>query len=87
MWRTPLNSTVLVATTHRRLERASDRTSFRVVAYIINKLRVRINRKRIYNVRDPLGMGDREICRENIIATRTEIASKFKRNILKDHSP
>ena len=33
------------------------------------------------------GSKKREIGRENIVATRTEIVSKFKRNILKDHSP
>ena len=87
MWRRPLNSTVLVAATHKRLGRASDGTSIRVVAYIINKWRARISQKRIYNVRDPLGMGHREIYRENIIAIRIEIVSKFKGNILKDHSP
>ena len=38
-------------------------------------------------MRDPLGMGDRKICRENTVATRTQIVSKFKRNLLKDHSP
>ena len=33
------------------------------------------------------GSKKREIGRENIVATRTEIVSKFKRNIFKDHSP
>ena len=54
MWRKPLNSAVLVAATHRRLERAFDKTSTQVVAYIINKLRAKISRKQLYNVRDPL---------------------------------
>ena len=38
-------------------------------------------------MRDLPGRKDREICGENTVATRTEIVSKFKRNILKDHSP
>ena len=54
---------------------------------VINKWRARINLKRIYNVRDPPEKKDWKICWENIVVTRTEIVSKFKRNILKDHYP
>ena len=41
----------------------------------------------LYNVRDPPGRRDQKICRENTVATRIEIASQFKRNIHKEHSP
>ena len=82
MWRRPLNSTVLVAVTHRRLGKASDETSTKVVARIINKLRAKINQKRLYNERVPSRTVIQEkIERENTVATRTEIVSKFKRNI------
>ena len=82
MWRRPLNSIVLVAVTHRRLGKASDGTSTKVVARIINKLRVKINQKRLYNERVPSRTVIQEkIERENTVATRTEIVSKFKRNI------
>ena len=82
MWIRPLNSTVLVAATHRRLGRASDGTSTKVVARIINKLRAKINQKRLYNERVPSRTVIQEkIERENTVATRTEIVSKFKRNI------
>ena len=37
-------------------------------------------------MRDSPGRLDGEICWENIVATITEIVSKFKRNILKNHS-
>ena len=57
MWRRPLNNAVLVAATHKRLGRASDGTSIQVVAYMINKLRAKISQKRLYNVRDPPGIG------------------------------
>ena len=87
MWRSPLNNVALAAATHKRLGRASDGTSIRVMACIINKWRARINQKRIYNVRYPPGIGIGEIYRENTVTTRTKIVSKFKRNILKDHSP
>ena len=82
-----MNSAALVATTHKRLERASDGTSTQVVTCIINKWRARISEMSLYNVRDPSGIGDWEICRKNAVATRTEIVSKSKRNIFKDHSP
>jgi len=78
----------LVAITHKRLGRAFDGTNTQVVACIINKWRAKINQRRLYNERDPPGTGiHEEIGRENIVATRTEIVSKFKRNIFKDHSP
>ena len=82
MWRRPLNSIVLVAVTHRRLGKASDGASAKVVARIINKLRAKINQKRLYNERVPSRTVIQEkIERENTVATRTEIVSKFKRNI------
>ena len=88
MWRKPLNSAVLIVATHRRLGRVFDGISIQVVACIINKLREKISQRRLYNERDPLGTGiHEEIGRENIVAIRTEIVSKFKKNIFKDHSP
>ena len=82
MWKRPLNSIVLVAVTHRRQGKASDGTSTKVVARIINKLRAKINQKRLYNERVPSRTVIQEkIERENTVATRTEIVSKFKRNI------
>jgi len=52
-----MKSAVLVAATHKRLRRASDGISTRVMAYIINKWRAKISQRRLYNVRDPLGTG------------------------------
>ena len=83
MWRRPLNSAILVAATHRRLKWMSDGTSTGVVACIINKWMVKISQKRLYNVRDPPGMGGRSS--ENLKSTvtqRTEIVIKSKKNIL-----
>ena len=88
MWRKPLNNAVLVAVTHIRLERVFDRTNTQVVACIINKWRAKISQMRLYNERDPPGTGiHEEIGKENTVAIRIEIASKFKKNIFKDHSP
>ena len=90
MWRRLLNNAVLVATTHRRLGRMSDGTSTRVVACKINKWRDKISQKKLYNVRDPPGMGGEvhlRICRKNTIAQRIEIVIKSKKNIFKNYSP
>ena len=83
MWRRPLNSVVLVDVTHRKLGRAFGGTSTLVVACIINKWRAKISQKRLYNVRDPPGMGGGSS--ENLKSTvtqRTEIVIKSKKNIL-----
>ena len=54
----PLNSIALVAVTHRKWRKAADRTSTQVATCMINKWRAKINRKEVYNVRNPPGMGD-----------------------------
>ena len=53
MRKKPLNNTVLVAATHRRLGKTADRTSTQVVTCMINRWRAKINWKGIYNVRNP----------------------------------
>jgi len=58
MWRRPLNSAILAIQTHRRLEKVSDGTSTRVGAWMINKWRIKIMKRGIYNARDPWGRGD-----------------------------
>ena len=53
MLRRPLNSTVLTTTTHRKLERVSDGTDTQVKAQMINKCRIKMAQRKLYNVRDP----------------------------------
>ena len=53
MWRRPLNSVALVAPTHREPMRVFDGTSTQVVAWMIDKWRVKTIQREIYNVRDP----------------------------------
>ena len=53
MWRKLLNSAVLATITHKRPERVSDGSSTQVVALMINKCRIKIIKKELYNVRDP----------------------------------
>ena len=53
-----MNSAALVTATHRRFEKAADGTSTREVTCMINKWRVGIKKKGIYNVRSPPREGD-----------------------------
>ena len=49
----------MVATTHGGFGKVADGTSTRVMAYMINRWRVKIDWKRVYNRRDPSRMRDR----------------------------
>ena len=53
MLRKPLNSAALATTTHRKLERVFDGIGTQVRAQMINKCRIKMVRKELYNVRDP----------------------------------
>jgi len=53
MWRRPLNSAVLSTTTHKKPKRVSDGTDTQVKAQMINKCRMKIVQREIYNVKDP----------------------------------
>ena len=55
-----LEQYTLVAATHRKLEKAANGTSTQVVSCMINKWRTNINGKEVYNVGNPLGMGDKK---------------------------
>ena len=60
MMKGPLNSMSLVAATHKGFRKVTDGMSTRVMACTINRWRVRIDWKEVYNGRDPPRMGDRE---------------------------
>ena len=49
----------MVAATHRGFGKVADGTSTQVVTCMINRWRVKIDWKEVYNVRDPPRMGDR----------------------------
>ena len=57
MRKEPLNSAALVAATHRGFGKVADGTSTRVMTCTINRWRVKIDWKEVYNVRDPPRMG------------------------------
>ena len=60
MRKLPLNSITLVVATHSKLKKAADGTSTQVANCMINKWKAKINGNEVYNVRNPLGMGDRK---------------------------
>ena len=53
MWRRPLNSAALATTTHRKSEKVSNGTDTQVRAQMINKCRIEMVQRELYNVRDP----------------------------------
>ena len=53
MWRRPLNSATLATTTHRKPKKVSDGTGAQVKAQMINKCRMEMILRELYNVRDP----------------------------------
>ena len=72
-----MNSTTLVAATHRKLEKAANETSTQVVTCMINKWRAKINEKEVYNIRNPLGKGDRKIDLGKMVAVSTILESSY----------
>ena len=52
MWRKPLNSAALTTTTHRKLKRVSDMTDTQGRSQMINKCKVKVVQRELYNVRD-----------------------------------
>ena len=52
MWRKPLNSAVLATTTHKKPKSVSDMTDTQVRSQMINKYKVKMVQKELYNVRD-----------------------------------
>ena len=53
MWKKPLNSAVLATTTHKKPEKVSDGTGTQVKARMINKCRMKMIQRELYNRRDP----------------------------------
>ena len=78
MWRRPLNSAILTTITHRKSERVSDGTSTQVVAQMINKCRIKIVQKELYNVRDPPRIGDRKNHRRKYFSNLDCICNCFQ---------
>ena len=52
IWRRPLNSVALVTATHRRPKRVFDEIDTQVRAQMINKCRIRMVQRELYNVRN-----------------------------------
>ena len=59
MWRRHLNSEALVTTTHKEPENVVDRIDTSVKSQMNDKCRVKMIRKELYNVKNPLCRGGR----------------------------
>jgi len=59
-----LNSIVLATATHRKLKWVSDETSTKVRAQMINKCRIKMTQRGLYNRRDPPSKGEEKKERE-----------------------
>ena len=71
----PSNSVTLFAATHSKWRKASDGTCTQVATCIINKWTAKINKRRIYNLKCPLGeRGDRKR-RKTVAVLRTPESS------------
>ena len=53
MWRRPLNNAVLTNATHRKPKRAFDGTGTQIRVQMINKSKIKMVQRGLYNVRDP----------------------------------
>ena len=78
MWKRPLNSVVLATTTCRKPKRVSDGTDTRVGAQMINKCRIKIVQKKLYNVRDPPRIGDWKNHRRKHCSNQDSICNCFQ---------
>ena len=58
MWRRHLNSEVLATTTHRKPREVSNGTGTQVISQTIDKCRVKMIQRKLYNVKDPLWKKD-----------------------------
>ena len=60
--RRPLNSAILDTTTHKKPERVSNGISTQIRTQMINKCRIKMVQRELYNVKDPPeeGIGKRE---------------------------
>ena len=54
MWRRHLNNETLVTTTHRKSRKVSDGTDTQVKSQIIDKCRVKMIQRKLYNVKNSL---------------------------------
>ena len=64
----PLNIVVQATATHKKSEMVSDGTNTQVVVQMINKCRIKIVQKELYNVRDPPWIRDRKKREESTVA-------------------
>ena len=73
MWRRHLNSEALTTTTHRKPREVSDGTSTQVISQTIDKCKVKMIQKELYNVKNPLWKRIEKILEKRITSLFTII--------------
>ena len=68
-----LNSATLTIPTHKRPEGVSGGINTQVVVWMINKCRIRIVQRKLYNTRNPPWRGDQKFVRETKNSTDTNV--------------
>ena len=68
MWRRHLNSEALATTTHKKPGEVFDGTGTQVISQTVNKCRVKMIQRELYNVRNPLSEEDQRNSRKETIA-------------------
>ena len=83
MWRKHLNSETLVTTTYRKPREVSDGTGTQVISQMIDKCRVKMIQRELYNVKNPLWKGHQKNSRKEVNKLIDNSTQKKK----KDQSP
>ena len=65
IWRRHLNSEVLATTTHKKPREVSDEIGTQVISQMVNKCRVKMIQRELYNVNNPLWKGGGRNSRKN----------------------
>ena len=82
MWRRLLNSAAVATTTHRKSGKMSDGTGTQVRVQMVNKCKIKMVQRVLYNGRDPLWRKDRKNReRENTVAIQIVFVLKYNQFI------
>ena len=83
MWRRHLNSETLVTTTHRKSGEGSDGTGTQMISQTIDKCRVKMIQRELYNVKNPLWKRHQKNSRKEVNKLIDNSTQKKKRLIPK----
>ena len=68
MWKRHLNNEDLAITTHKKIGEVSDGTGTQVISQTVDKCRLKMIQRKLYNVRNPLWEREEQNAREGTVA-------------------